>query len=102
MGDDYKKQMTDSEAIKYLASKIGEMRVTVADRWRIDYKDGLSEMIGSFGFKPEYGETFDDALRSVIISKYGNHYIEVANNMKLAEEVSNQSLVRILKKRFPD
>lgn len=82
--------MTDQEAIKYLASKIGEMTVRIAARYQIKYNDNS----GFFGLIPEYGETFDEALKNTVLAKFGDEYLNYAEKMQLDEISSSRELAK--------
>ncbi len=73
--------MTDQDAIKYLASSMGQMTVMIGARYRIQYNDNS----GCFGFMPEYGETFDEALKNVVLAKFGENYLKIAEETNQIE-----------------
>jgi hypothetical protein len=86
--------MTEDEAIKLLAARLGRMEVIVGVRWRIMLMDDADIILRMFPF---YGETFEEALRAAVICKFGEDFIGAAiriiEDLTLSNKEIYQSLI---------
>ena len=95
--------MTEDEAIKFLAAKMGEMQLLCGSaNYRI-----MVDMGGMFESEylqfplPAYGKTPNEVMKNAVIMRFGDDFVETANTIKQVEKISAIGFGRIMEKRFP-
>jgi hypothetical protein len=99
------KEMTEDEAVKFMAAKMGRMQLLCgSENYRIMVDLGILFNGRNLPFfhVAVYGETPNEVMKNAVKLKFGEDFVATANELKKAEEIKAIGFVRRMEKRFPE